>query len=368
MAIKEVKGQDAKGFMKAINSKWGAGTSQILAEDKSAQILHWCSTGIPSLDDAMGWGLPGGRIVEYFGGESAGKTTALMAAYVANQEKGGINIVFDAEATFDQDRYVAMGGNPKELITIYTGTLEEFYDKLKLACDWAGSQEIPSDALVLIGVDSMPMIVPKAMMELQGDEQVMATQARINSMHLGTVNDKLAANTCLLLLNQIRDKVGSMAWTAEGNIETPGGHIIKHLCSVRVLFSKMNLIDNKKTGDTRSILGIKTGAKVVKNKVAPPLRKVQFNIMFDERGVDIVQVFLTQAVLKGWVSKGTQGKYELKKVNSEVVFKADDFAAILMKKPKWAAAFLEDCFELPQRLPDLSRYIGKKMATDEEDK
>lgn len=363
---KESKYQDTKTFMKAINTKWGPGTIQILSEDKSAQILHWCSTGIPSLDDATGWGLPGGRLVEYFGGESAGKTTALMAAFVANQEAGGINIVFDAEATFDQDRFVQMGGDPKSLITIYTGTLEEFYDKLKLTCDWAGQQEVPKNALVLIGVDSMPMIIPKAMMELTGDEQVMATQARINSMHLGTVNDKLASNTCVVLLNQIRDKVGAMSWTAEGNIETPGGHMIKHLCSVRILFAKQGLIDNKKTGDARGILGIKTGAKVVKNKVAPPLRKVQFNIMFDERGVDIIQVYLNQAVLNGWVKKGTQGFFYLAKIKAEVKFKADQFADLLVKRPKWAKAMMEDCFVLPQRLPGLSRYLGKAIADDDE--
>lgn len=364
---KESKYQDKVAFMKTINTKWGVGTIQILADDKSAQILHWCSTGIPDLDDAMGWGLPGGRIVEYFGGESAGKTTALMAAFIANQERGGINILFDAEATFDQDRYVKMGGDPKALITIYTGTLEEYYDKLKLTCDWAIQQEVPTNALVLIGVDSMPMIIPKAMMELTGDDQVMAAQSRINSMHLGTVNDKLGSNTCLLLLNQIRDKVGSMSWTAEGNIETPGGHIIKHLGSVRVLFAKMGLIDNKKSGDARVIVGIKTGAKVVKNKVAPPLRKIQFNIMFDERGVDIVQCFLAKCVNNGWVKKGTQGNYVMAKIKAEVTFKANDFADILMKRPKWTTSMLADCYDLAQQLPDLSRYVGKAVAEDKDE-
>ena len=355
---------DNDDFLKSMNAKYGQGTAQTLAEDTTAQILHWTSTGMPDLDDAMGWGLPGGRIVEYFGPESSGKTTAAMAALVSNQERGGINVVYDAEGTFDQDRYIAMGGDPEKCIMVDPGTMEEYYDKLKLTCTWAAKQTVPKNAVVLIVVDSVPMVLPKAMLELEGDDVTVAAQARLNSMHLPTVNDLLGGNSCLLLLNQVRDKIGAMAWNADGNIDTPGGRIIKHLCSVRVLFSKMGQIDNKKSGDARIIIGQKTGAKVVKNKVAPPLRKTQFNIMFDTRGIDIVQIILAKAVVKGWVKKGTAGFYFLLNAKDEVKFKADAFAEILHTRPKWTRKMMAECFELEQQLPDLTRYIGLTPVED----
>jgi recombination protein RecA len=352
-------------FAGVMNKEFGVGTMRSLTDDEGAKISHWCSTGIYNMDDATGWGLPGGRVVEYFGAESSGKTTALMAAMVSNAERGGLNIVFDAESTFDQDRYVQMGGDPDSVIMIDTGTMEEFYDKLKKVTEWAGKQEMPHNAVVLIGVDSMPMIIPKRMFELEGDEQTVGEQARINSRHLPTINDLLCPNTCLVLLNQVRDKIGGMAWNADGNIDTPGGRIIKHLCSIRVIFNKAGMIDNGKSKDDRIIIGMKTQAKVVKNKVAPPLRKVTFNIMFDERGIDNVQVMLAQAVSKKWISKKAAGIFELENINKEVQFKAADFAEVLQKYPKWTKRMLGECFELEQGVPDLTRYIGKSLGKSE---
>lgn len=351
-------------FASVMNKEFGIGTMRSLTEDDSAKILHWSSTGIYNLDDATGWGLPGGRVLEYFGAESSGKTTALMAGMVANAARGGINIVFDAESTFDQDRYVQMGGDPDSVIMIDPGTMEEFYDKLKKVVTWAAKQEIPSNAVILIGVDSMPMIIPRKMFELEGEEQTVGMQANINSRHLPTVNDLLGPNTCLVLLNQVRDKIGGLAWNADGNIDTPGGRIIKHLCSVRVLFNKAGMIDNGKSKEEREIIGMKTQAKVVKNKIAPPLRKVSFNIMFDERGVDNVQVMLNQAILKGWVTKKAAGQFKLENINKEVMFKAADFAAVLQVRPKWASKMLAECFILEQPLPDLTRYIGKTVVEE----
>jgi recombination protein RecA len=352
-----------------MNKKFGVGSVKTLQEDDTATITHWGTTGIYNLDDATGWGLPGGRIVEYFGPESSGKTTALMAAMIANAERGGLNVICDAEHTFDQDRYQEMGGDPEALITMSTGTLEEFYDKLKVVVSWAGKQEIPNNALVLIGVDSIPMILTKRQMEVTGDEMTVGQQAAVNARHLPNINDNLPENTCLVLLNQVRDKIGAMAFTAEGNIDTPCGRVIKHLASIRVLFMKAGQLDNGKSGDKRQILGMKTTGKVVKNKVAPPLRKAPFNIMFDERGVDNVQVILSVALSHGWLIKGKGGLLTLKKLKSEVTCVASTFAEVLQKRPKWAKAMLADCFTMEQHLPDLSRYIGKAEPEekDEED-
>lgn len=333
-------------LFKAINTEFGQGSIGTLDDDERAKILHWTSTGIYPLDEATGWGLPGGRIVEFFGAESSGKTTALMSAFVENAHRGGINVMFDAEGTFDQDRYEQMGGDPKKVIMVDPGTMEEFYDKLKRVVTWAKAQTVPEHAVVLIGVDSMPMLITQKQLELEDDEELVAAQSRVNSRHLPTVDHELGANTCLVLLNQVRDKIGAMAWTQDGNIDTPGGRIIKHLCSIRILFSKQGQIDNGKSKDDRELIGQKTGAKVVKNKVAPPLRKVEFRIMFDDRGVDNVDAVLQVFIKQGWVKKGDKGKLTLLKMKNDVECHQKDFARVLESRPKWTAAALKACFSL----------------------
>ena len=363
MAIKDTSSRDF--LFTSINTTFGAGSIGTLDNDERAQILHWTSTGVYSLDDATGWGLPGGRIVEYFGAESSGKTTALMAAMVENARRDGVNVMFDAEGTFDQDRYKQMGGDPKAVIMVDPGVMEEFYDKLKRVVTWTKKQEVPQNAVVLVGVDSLPMLITQKMMDLEGEDQLVAEQSRVNSRHLPTIDKELGSNTCLLLLNQVRDKIGGMAWNADGNIDTPGGRIIKHLCSIRVLFNKQGQIDNGKSKDARVIVGMKTGAKVVKNKVAPPLRKIEFRIMFDERGVDNVFATLQTMVKSGWVKAPNKGIYTLNKIKAEVNFKAEGFAGVLKARPKWCQAALKGTFDLKHDSLDLDRYLGKTSVEDD---
>lgn len=346
--------QDRESLFKNITAAFGKDSIMMLAHDTTAQILHWGSTGVYSLDDIMAWGLPGGRFVEFFGPESSGKTTALMAAMIENEFAGGINVVFDAEGTFDQDRYRQMGGDPSKIIMIDPGTMEQYYDKLKRVVAWAKLQVIPETALVLIGVDSMPMLIPKAVLELEGNEQTVAEQSRINSRHLPTIDKALAANTCIVLLNQVRDKIGAMAWSAEGNIDTPGGRIIKHICSVRVLFSKAGQIDNGQKAEKRVIIGMKTEAKVVKNKVGPPLRKTGFRIMFDHRGVDNVRNCLDAFVAKKVIPAPVSGIYKVK----DKTIKAEEFAHFIAKHPKWTEAALSDTFELYHKSINVARYLA----------
>ena len=369
MASTKAKIVTMESLFASINKDFGAGSIGTLNDDERAKILHWSSTGIYPLDEATGWGLPGGRIVEYFGAESSGKTTALMAAMIENARRGGINVMFDAEGTFDQDRYEEMGGDPKKVIMVDPGTMEEFYDKVKRVLTWASHQQVPQNALVLVGVDSMPMLITQKQMDLEDDEELVAAQSRVNSRHLPTVDRMLPANTCLVLLNQVRDKIGGMAWNADGNIDTPGGRIIKHLCSIRVLFNKQGQLDNGKQKDDRQIVGMKTGGKVVKNKVAPPLRKVEFNIMFDNRGVDNLTACLHWLVRNGWITQPVQGVYKLKKLKTEVAFKAPDFAKVLKARPKWAAAVLAGAFTLEHPSFDLDRYLTatKPVGDDDED-
>lgn len=359
MANAAPKIQTREQFFDSINKDFGAGTIMLLSSNSDAAIMFWTSTGVYGLDEIMSWGLPGGRIVEFFGAESSGKTTALMAAFIENARNGGINFCVDGEGTFDQDRYTQMGGDPDDVILIYVDTLEEFYAKMKRVAAWAKTQDVPGNSVVLIGVDSMPTLIPAAALALKDDDVLVAAASRVNATHLPILDKMLGSNTCLLLLNQVRDKIGSMAWSQEGNIDTPGGRIIKHAASVRVLFNKMGQLDNGKKGPDRRITGMKTGAKVVKSKIGPPLRKTEFRIMFDHRGVDNVDHCLNAFVASRVLTAPVSGVYTFKTGEK---FKRDEFYLLLKARPKWTAAALKQTFELFHETIDIRRY---NKAVDE---
>lgn len=343
---------------------YGKGTIMTLETSTVADISHWGSTGIYSLDDAMNWGLAGGRILEWFGAESSGKTTALMSAFIENDRRGGLNVVVDGEGTFDQDRYRQMGGDPKKLIIVHVDTLEEFYDKLKIIIAWAAQQEIPANAVVLIGVDTLTTLIPKDVLEAVGDEQPVASASRVNARHLPTIDKNLPANTCLLLLSQVRDKIGGMTGfgPADDNVDTPGGRIVKHASSTRVFFKKVKQHDNgKKAAEGREITGIQIEAKVTKCKIGPPLRKIQFRVMFDHRGVDGVNNFLLDLVAKKIIPAPSSGVYSVK----GKTFKAEGFAEFIKVSPKWTAWALDQCYELKHESVNIARYLNAKVVAEE---
>lgn len=341
-------------FMTKMTTTYGKGTITLLSDTNNAEILNWSSTGIYTLDDIMAWGLPGGRAVEFFGAESSGKTTALMSAFIENKRRGGINLCADAEGTFDRDRYIQMGGDPADVMLFYPDTLEQYYDWLQDMIAWSKTQVIPSNSLVLIGVDTMPMLIPKEVLKSDAEDRHVGASARVNSENLPKVDKNLGSNTCLLMLNQVRDKIGAMAWSQEGNIDTPGGRIIKHIASVRVLFNKAGQLDNGKTGADRRIMGMKTGAKVVKNKIGPPLRKIEFRIMFDQRGVDNVDCCLEAFVAKGLIPKPKLGVYTIKGLTCN----RNTFHKFLKSHPKWTTWALGETFELFHDSINIERYAN----------
>lgn len=365
----EIKILSRDAMFAKLEKDFGKGSITTLSRSTEAAIVHWTSTGCYALDEATNWGLAGGRIVEYFGAESSGKTTEAMAALIENERRGGQGAVYDSEGTFDQDRYVEMGGNPETLIICESGTLEEFYDKLKVMLMYARGCVIPKNAVFLIVVDTLTMIQPKAMLEAEGDEQPVAAASRVNARHLPTIDKTLPANTCLLLLSQVRDKVGAAAWgAADSNIDTPGGRIVKHVCSTRVFFNKMGQVDNGLDKEAKKIIGMKIQAKVVKSKIGPPLRKADFRIMFDKRGVDNLNGFLLTLVAQKLIPAPKLGVYSIK----DVTFKADGFAEFVATHPKWTARALDQCYTLEHTsirtehlytkpAPKLGNVINAKM-------
>ncbi len=284
----EQKKQALKAALTQIDKQFGKGSVMFLGDDQAQSDIEVVSTGSLSLDIALGiGGLPRGRVVEIYGPESSGKTTLTLHVIAEVQKLGGIAAFIDAEHALDPRYAKRLGVNIDDLLISQPDTGEQALEITDML--------VRSGGVDIVVIDSVAALTPKAEIEGEMGASHMGLQARLMSQALRKLTSNIKrTNTMVIFINQLRMKIGVMF----GNPETTtGGNALKFYASVRLDIRRIGAI---KKGD--EILGNETRVKVLKNKVAPPFRQAEFQILYNE-GISLESEIIDLGVKHGFVEK-----------------------------------------------------------------
>ena len=292
------KSKALESALAQIERQFGKGSIMRLGADSPAMDIEATSTGSLGLDIALGiGGLPQGRIVEIYGPESSGKTTLTLHVVAEAQKKGGVCAFVDAEHALDPQYAKKLGVNLDDLLISQPDTGEQALEIVDTL--------VRSGAVSLVVVDSVAALVPKS--EIEGDmgDMQMGSQARLMSQAMRKLTASIGRSNCMVIfINQIRMKIGVMFGSPE---TTTGGNALKFYASVRLDIRRIGSIKERD-----DIVGNATRVKVVKNKVAPPFKQVEFDIMYGEgisKTGELVDIGVKAGVVEksgSWYSYGDE--------------------------------------------------------------
>ncbi len=270
-----------------IERQFGKGAIMRLGTDAVIPEIPSISTGSLALDIALGvGGVPRGRVIEIFGPEASGKTTLALHIIAEAQKKGGIAGFIDAEHALDVGYARKLGVKTDDLLISQPDTGEQALEIAEML--------VRSGAIDVVAIDSVAALVPKAELEGEMGDAHMGLQARLMSQALRKLTSTISkSNTCVIFINQIRMKIGVFM----GNPETTtGGNALKFYSSVRLDIRRIGAIK-----DGQDVVGNRTRVKIVKNKMAPPFREVEFDIMYGEgisREGDLLDLAVEQEIVE----------------------------------------------------------------------
>ena len=359
----EERNKALQSAMEQIQKTFGKGAVMKLGDDNAKLNIEAISTGSMSLDLATGiGGVPRGRIVEIYGPESSGKTTLTLHIIAEAQKNGGKAAFIDAEHALDPEYARNLGVDIDELLVSQPDYGEQALEIAEML--------VRSGAVDVVVVDSVAALVPKNEIEGAMGDATVGAQARLMSQALrklaGIINK---TNTTIIFINQLREKIGVMF----GNPETTtGGRALKFFSSMRM---DVRRVESIKSGD--DILGNRTKVKIVKNKVAPPFKQAEFDIMYGEgisRVGDVLDCAVEAKVISkagSWYSFGDnrigQGRENIKKYleeNPDVLSQVEEMLLETLKEKKDGNK--EDIKPVKEHEPDMSMFDDDEIMIDED--
>ncbi|KPK19424.1 MAG: recombinase RecA [Betaproteobacteria bacterium SG8_41] len=352
--MEENKAKALAAALSQIEKQFGKGSIMRLGESEISRDVTVVPTGSLGLDLALGiGGLPRGRVVEIYGPESSGKTTLTLSVIAQMQKLGGTAAFIDAEHALDPQYAGKVGVNVEDLLISQPDNGEQ---ALEIA-----DMLVRSSSVDVVVIDSVAALVPKAEIEGEMGEPQMGLQARLMSQALRKLTANIKrSNTLVIFINQIRMKIGVMF----GNPETTtGGNALKFYSSVRIDIRRIGSI---KKGD--EVIGSETRAKVVKNKVAPPFRSAEFDILYGEgisREGELIELGVLHRIIEksgAWYSYGKdrigQGKDNVRDYLKE----HPDIAREIEDKIRAAAGMVTAVQEAQPQPPAQTKAEARKAA------